>query len=240
MKAILSYGKYFSCGKDYQIHFIYDNELEAQNISTILKKFKENKLITPYYTKYISKNNQKTFTVINKTNVPKEILLPFISMLITINKINLTIGGIIFNTFNIEKISQAIDNLHINGILNKGNFFSLEDTYYISFRYSSEKQKDELLYYFNFNTNNNIHPIIIDKLGNITSKNNGTVVCTNIPTENLNNIIKEFIEKYNMVIIIGNIKLKDKYNEEELNTALNTLTNESNIKKRTKVKQDAK
>ena len=238
MKAILSYGNYFSYGKDYQVKFIYENELEAQNITSILKQFEAKKLINPYYTKFITKrSDHRAITVINKTNIPKDILLPFISMLITINNVNLTIGNKEFNTFNADNVLEAIDNLHINGILNKGEFFTMGYTYYISFRYASEDQKDELLYYFNCKSNNDIYPIAIDKLGNITTKNNGTIICANVPKGMLNNIIKDFIEKYNMIITIGNHKLKDNFNEEELEKALCAIEVEERVKRRTRIKQ---
>lgn len=252
MKAILSYENYYSYGKKYQVKFIYDNEseaekftsyvvkfiyeneLESQKMTSNLKPFEEKELIIPYYTKLIDKKEkQKTTNVIERTNIPKAFLIPFITMLISIKNCKIIIGKDEITSFDINTIQESIDKLHINGTLNKGEFFNLGDTYYITFRYATTEQKDELSYYFNcklnYNETNGMYPIAIDRSGCLTNKNNGTIIGTNIPKSKLSEFIKVFIEEYNMIITIGNEKLKEEFNEEKFNNALTTLSEEISL-----------
>lgn len=212
MKAILSYGTYFNQGKNYQIKFIYNNEAEAKFITSYLKPFVTRKVIKPIY------NNQK---YIDKTNINEEILIPFISMLINIYNCNIRIGNQEYNSFNLSTIQDAIDKLHLNATLNKGDFLVLEDTYYLTFNYGNEEQKEELLYYFNCILNYpDIYPVSINKFGKLTSKNNGPIIGTNIPEEKLPEILKIFIEKYDMIINIGNTRLKNSFDLDCYNKAI--------------------
>ena len=256
MKAILSYENYYSYGKKYQVKFIYENELEAKYIIQYITKFiyenesetkriisylkpsKEKNLIMPYYSKIITKN-KKTINIIEKTNIPKELLISFITMLISINNCKVIIDNKELIDFNINNINDSIDNLHINANLNKGDFFNLGNTYYMTFKYANDDQENELSYYFNcklnYNESNGIYPIAIDKFGNLTNKNNGTIRWANIPKDKLSSFIKTFIEEYNMIITIGNKKIKDEFNEEKLNEAL-SIFNKEKEKTRTRTK----
>lgn len=244
MKAILNYKNYFNQGKQYHLNFIYDNEFEAQKMTSHLKLFQAKKIIEPHYIKIKSKKNDNILNIINSTNIHKDILIPFISMLMTNNNVKIIIENEQFNSFNLEIIQQAIDNLHINATINKGNFFSLGDTYYITFKYSNEEQKDEISYYFNCKYNydeiQDFLIIALDKFGKITNKNNGTIISTNIPKEKISIFIKDLIEKYDAIITIGNKKLKEHFDETTLLKALSTIDGEELGRSRTRKKQGIK
>ena len=141
-------------------------------------------------------------------------------MLISINKCNVNINGKEFTSFNQLDIEKAINSLHINATINKEENLTLEDTYYITFKYANEKQKEEITYFFNckinYNKNNEVYPITIDKNKCLTDKNNGTIIATNIPQANLKEIIKNFIEIYDIIINIDNEQLKDFFMKKNL------------------------
>ena len=80
MKAILTYQT------KYQIKYIYDNEFEAQNFTTYLTPFKKRNVIKAHFREIPTKRtNQETIKIIEITDINESIIVPFISMLKTIN-----------------------------------------------------------------------------------------------------------------------------------------------------------
>ena len=108
MKAILTYKE------NYQINYIYENEFEAEKFTTYLLPFKKRKIIKAYYIKIPTKRtNKETISVIEKTIVPSNILITFISMLISINKCTFIINQKEYTSFNINQIQNEINNINI-------------------------------------------------------------------------------------------------------------------------------
>lgn len=107
MKAILTYNE------KYQIKYIYDNEFEAEYFTTYLTTFKKRNLIKAYYTEINSKRtNKETIRIIEKTDIIESIIIPFISLLISINNIPVIINETEFTSFNITKIETELYNLN--------------------------------------------------------------------------------------------------------------------------------
>ena len=234
MKAIISHGYYFNHGKQYQVKFIYENELEVKSILSYIESIKTNSKINPYIGKYQSTKTKLPIEVITGTNLTKELLLPFINTLITKYDTKVIIREKEFNTFNQEEISEAIDKLHINATICKGNYFNFKDSYYVTFNYATDEQRNEINYDFNYRLKNilgsdnisesyNIFPFYIDELGNITTKNTGIIGGTNIPTELLPFLIKRFTENYDMIINIDNSISNSKENSTDIIKTLTTI-----------------
>lgn len=243
MKAILSYGNYLNFGKQYQVKFVYENELEVKTIEELIKKIKEMYPINPIYEK---QEELKNTNIINMSNIPKDILLPFISMLILLKNTKVIIGNEEFTNFDLNTIENAIDKLHINIFLFKGNYFELENKYYIIFKYANAEQSNEISYEFfnrlypiNIENVNRIQkdeeymiPFLIDKNGNLTLTSSRIIGGTNIPDDMLLPILKIFVEKYDAILTIGNEKLKNTINEEKFKNSLRTIeTSKARIRK---------
>lgn len=113
MKAILTYAEYKNLGNQYQIKFIYENESEIKNTYSWIKKLKDKNLINPYYIKIYNKTCTQKTNIIDGTNIPKEILIPFISMLITLNNITVIINNQEYTSFDLETINETINKLQI-------------------------------------------------------------------------------------------------------------------------------
>ena len=108
MKAILTYKE------NYQITYIYQNEFEAESFTTYLLPFKNKKIINTYYTEIPTKRtNKETISIIEKTIIPSNIIIPYISMLISINKCTFIINQKEFTSFNINQIQNEINNINI-------------------------------------------------------------------------------------------------------------------------------
>lgn len=106
MKAILTYQE------KYQIKYIYDTEYEAQNFTTYLIPYKKN-LIKAYYTEINSKRiNKETINIIEKININESIIIPFISLLISINNIPVIINKKQFTSFNVTQMETKLNNLN--------------------------------------------------------------------------------------------------------------------------------
>ena len=108
MKAILTYKE------NYQINYIYQNEFEAESYTTYLLPFKKRKIIKASYKEIPTKRtNKETISIIEKTIIPENILIPFISMLISINKSTFIINQKEYTSFNINQIQNEINNINI-------------------------------------------------------------------------------------------------------------------------------
>ena len=81
MKAILSYKNYQSFGKQYQVKFVYENEVEVKKTSELIRTLKKEYLINPRCRKF--KNNN----IVDKTNIPKNDILSFINKLFSLKNI---------------------------------------------------------------------------------------------------------------------------------------------------------
>lgn len=243
MKAILSYKNYQSFGKQYQVKFVYENEVEVKRIEELIEKLKEKYLINPYYKKQKGiKNN----SIIDRTNIPKNIILPFISMLISIKDTKVIIGNEEFTNFEQNTIEKAINKLHINITLFKGDYFELGKKYYIIFKYANNEQSNEISYEF-FNrlypiSIENIKriqegkeymtPFLVDKNGNLTLESSRIIGGTNIPNDMLFQTLKILVEQYDAILNVGNEQLKGNINEETLNNVLSsTELRKSRIRK---------
>lgn len=248
MKAIISHGYYFNYGKQYQVKFIYENEQETNTISSYIESIKDEHKMNPYNEKYINKENKTAMDVIKGTNIPKELLLPFINTLIKKFNSKIIIKNKNFTNFNTEEIEEAIDKLHINAIIGKGNYFDIDDTYYVIFNYATDEQKREINYDFNYRFKSiiggeykpgiyKLFPFYIDDRGNITIKNTNTIGGTNIPTELLPLLIKTFIEDYNMIITIDDSISNSKENSSNIIKSLTTIKSGKVKTKKNKVYQ---
>ena len=222
MKVILNYGKYFNYGKQYQAKFVYENIEEAKKIKSWIKN---NKLLESHQelTSLSTNKSNKTESpanIISQTSIPKDILLEFISELITLYQATILINDKEFNSIDFPNIINAINNLHLNINLKKGNYFGIKNTYYVTFKYSSDEQKEEVSYDFNMNLSpligknadneSYIYPFIIDKNGKLTTENTGIIGGTNIPTPTLLFFIKRFIDEYNAIINVDDSLQQDK------------------------------
>lgn len=234
MKAIISHGYYFNYGKQYQVKFIYENELEAKKLSSYIESIKDDNEINPYNGKYINEETNSPIEAIRGTNIKKDKLLPFINTLINNFNARVIIREQEFTNFNLEEINEAIDKLHINAIIYKGNYFDIDDTYYVTFNYATEEQKREINYDFNYRFKSiiggeykpgiyKLFPFYIDEHSNITIKNTRTIGGTNIPTELLPFLIKIFIENYNMIITIDDSISNSKENSSNIIKSLTTI-----------------
>lgn len=235
MKAILSYGTYLNRGKQYQVKFVYENLEEVKTITNFMKNYSNNNKMTATKDQYTKNRWTKSIDVIGNTNIPKDILLQFISELLTICKAKVIIGKQEFTNFDLTKIKEAIDSLHINVTLKKGKYFNLGECYYVTFKYASDEQREEVTYDFNYNLNpimaqeasyeneSYLFPFIVDKNGKITTENTNIIGGTNIPEKTLPFFLKRFISGYNAVLTIGNEKFKDSFNGEKLLQTINTL-----------------
>lgn len=217
MKVILSYGNYYNYGKQYQAEFIYDNSYEAEQVSLWLKS---NKLPTI--------THHKSTDIIRKTNIPQNMSLElFIKELVTKYNATIIIGNKEINKENLNNLCEYIKLLHININLKKGQYFGIKDTYYATFKYASDEQREEVSFDFNMNLctliGNNIEnetyifPFIIDRNGRITTKNTGIIGGTNIPTETLSFFLQRFINEYDAIISIDKTSIK---NIEDIHKAL--------------------
>ena len=109
MKAILTYKE------NYQINYIYQNEFEAEEFTTYLLPFKKRNIIKAYYKEIPTKRtNKESISIIEKTIIPTNIIIPFISMLISINKCTFVINQKEYTSFNINQIQNEINNININ------------------------------------------------------------------------------------------------------------------------------
>lgn len=233
MKVILNYGNYFNRGKNYQAEFIYDNIYEAESIQELIKNYEQK--VFPYLGKFTEKRKNQSTTVIKGTNIPKDLLLQFINELITIHKATVAIGAQEFTTFNLPNIEEAIDTMHINIHLKKGDYFGFKDCYYATFKYASDEQREEVSYDFNVNLNTNIgqdyninnnsylFPFIIDRNGKITTQNTGIIGGTNLPEKLIPFFLKRFVSGYNAIVTINNQKYKTPDEIDELIKAINTF-----------------
>lgn len=244
MQAIISYGNYFNHGKHYQVRFVYENEVEAQAITSRIKNVEKDLSIIPHYTKYIKESVSHPLEIIEKTNIPKELLLPFISNLIKEYQAKIIIREQEFTTFDPYTIQESIDRLHINVILNKGVYCGQEDTYYVTFLYATDEQREEISYDLSCRLKTIMHddditglfPIYINRNGKIPTKNGNTIGTVNIPEKLLSYLIKRFVEDYDMIVNIGNEKLKDKFDNEQFQLLLQKLElGRSRTKKRQSV-----
>ena len=201
MKVILNYGNYYNFGKQYQAEFIYSNPYEEKNVSLWLKN---NKLPTI--------EQKKDIDTIKRTNIPQNILLQFINELVTVYDATIIVGNKEITRENLNNVIEILNKLLININLKKGKYFGLKDTYYVTFKYATDEQREEVAYDFNMNlftlTGNNIEngsyifPFIIDRNGKITTQNTGIIGGTNIPTQALPFFLQKFINEYNAIISI--------------------------------------
>ena len=237
MRVILSYKNYFNHGKQYQIKFEYENKKEVENTKELMDKLKDTKSFNYYYLTNSGNISLKPTSIYGGTDIPKEILHPFISMFLYIKNVTVIIGTKEFTSYETNKITEAINSLHINATLIKGIYFSTNSTYYIIFKYANEEQQDELLY--KFHNKLRLHaginsprategkeciiPFLINNTGNITDKNASIIGGTNIPEDLLKEYIKLFIEEHNMIINIGNKQLREKFDEQKFEEALSYI-----------------
>ena len=224
MKVILSYEPYFGQGKKYQAKFIYDNTSEAKDIISCMNGLNANEQFKPV---------KENINTISKTNIPEEVLLPFINMILILRNTTVIIGNQEFTKENKDSIKDAIDNLHINITLKQGKYFNFKNCYYVTFKYASDTQREEVSYDFNVHLNSIIgrdselgqtgylFPFTIGKSGNITFENTGIIGGTNIPEQTLPFFLRKFINEYNAVITIGNRKYKS---AEDIDLLLKALT----------------
>lgn len=244
MKAIISHGYYFNYGKQYQVKFIYENELEANELSSYIESIKDESNMNPYNGKYTSVNTELPIDVITGTNIEKDLLLPFISTLINDFNTKVIIREQEFSTFSKTEIEEAIDKLHINATIGKGNYFNFSNTYYVTFNYATDEQRNEINYDFNYRLRDiigsdcisesyNIFPFYVDEFGKLTNKNTGIIGGTNIPTELLPFFIKRFIENYDMIINIDESIYNSKENSSNIIKSLTTIK-QAKIKTRKK------
>lgn len=237
MKVILSYENYFNHGKQYQIKFHYENQHEEKNIKELMDNLKSTKCFNFYYLNNLGNISLKPTNIYGGTDIPKNILHPLISMILSLKNTTIIIGDKEYTSYETNKISQAIDTLHINATLSKGIYFGSNSTYYIVFKYANDEQRNELLYEFHTKlcvkdgTNSkrisegkeHIMPFLVNQAGDITDKNANIIGGTNIPEDLLKEYIKTFIEDYNMIINIGSIQFKEKFNEQLFDEALSYI-----------------
>lgn len=240
MKVILSYGNYFNHGKQYQIKFEYQNQKEVQDTKELMDKLKDTKTFNYYYLTDSKNISLKPTNIYGGTNVPKDIIHPFISMFLSIKNVSVVIGSKVFTSYETNKINEAINSLHINATLSKGIYFSTSSTYYIVFKYATKEQQDELLYEFHtkLRLQNGINsqraidgkeyimPFLVNHTGDITDKNANIIGGTNIPEDLLKEYIKLFIEEHNMIINVGSKQFKEKFDEQEFEEALSYIVPE--------------
>lgn len=238
MKVILSYGSYFNYGKKYQIKFVYDNQNEIECIADLMNKLKTTKMFNFYYLDNNGNISSKNTNIFGGTDIKKDVLHTFISMLLALKNTEVIIGKYKFTDYEQKSIEQAINKLHINATLNIGKYFNYNKTYYVIFKYATEEQKDEILYEFHNNLNtiagtnservNNgeeyIIPFLVDRFGNFELKENNIIGGINIPKDLLEELIKNFIEEHNMVINIGTEVLKDKFDITKFQSAIQKIT----------------
>lgn len=228
MKVILNYGRYFNYGKCYQAKFHFEDEIEAKEVSEYIEGLKERNSINPVYEKFSKK---KEINIIERTNIKKEMLLPFVKGLIEKFNGEIVIRNQEFTTFDVDCIKNAIDRLHINVTLNKGDYFSIPNTYYVIFSYANDEQRAEISYDFNCRLRYmlgekfeaGIWPFSINNKGKMATHNSGIIGGTNIPVELLPYFIKRFIEEYDMVVNIDDVKFKNKFDEDMFQESLLTL-----------------
>lgn len=230
MKVILNYKKYYSFGRQYQVKFLYESEQEKEKIKKLIDSHNDNNLIKPRY--YDSNIN-----VISEANIPKEILLSFINILIEDNNSSIMIGDYYFSTFEEDKIQEAINKLHVNAFFDKGIYLNSGQTYYVIFKYSNDEQRDEMLYdyyttimpmsaEFSKEKNENmskILPFLVDRTGSMTIRKNGIIGGSNIPDDLLEILAKRFIEKHDVILNVGTEKFIGVLDTERFNYALSTL-----------------
>lgn len=235
MKAILTYENYLNLGKQYQVKFIYETSGEIKRTSEWIIKMKKNGLIHPYYQDKNGVISYKNSDVIGGTNIPKDILLPFISMLISLKNVDVIIGNEEYSIYEQDVIEKAIEKLHINITLFKGIYFGLEEKYFITFKYANEQQINEISYAFTNQLNQMtginsmrvkegkeyIVPFLIDENGRLILNSDGIIGGTNIPEDLLEQFLKIFVEQHNAILTIGNEKFKDTIDEQRLNRVLN-------------------
>lgn len=243
MKVILSYERYFNYGKQYQMQFEYENIDEAKQIKTWIKGKKE--LITKEELTNLPKNkvdnNPTQSNVIKKTSIPKNQLLQIIQELLTLYNAKIIIGNKEINYIDLLNITQVINQLHININLKKGKYFGIKDTYYVTFKYASTEQREEVSYDFNMNlstligdnieNSSYIFPFIIDKFGKLTTENTGIIGGTNIPENTLHFFLQRFINEYDAIINIDDSLLKDDNEVKTINDALSKTNFKSHTRK---------
>lgn len=247
MKVILSYDNYFNQGKQYQAKFIYENNQEKETIANLMEQLKSTECFNFYYLDNQGNISFKENHTIGGTNIPQDILHPFIHMLLLIKNVTVIANKNNLTDYEITTIEDSINQLHINGTINKGSYFNQKSTYYIVFKYANDSQKDEILYAFHTalkqlaGTNDKriledkepIMPYFIDRTGSYTSKNAVIIGGINLPQDILYSFIKYFIEEHNMIINIENIMFKGTLTIPELTEALKHLEH-SKIKTRKK------
>lgn len=235
MKVLLNYGIHYNQGKQYQAKFIYDNQFESENVASCINSINSTESFQPTYS---DENN-----IITNTNIKKEALLPFLKLLLTFKDTTIIIGKQEFKKYNHEEIKNAIDKIHINITLKKGKYFNLQNCYYVTFKYASEEQKNEVTYDFTNNlsvingynhspdSNKYLFPFITDANGNITFKNTGIIGGTNIPEETLPFFITRFIKEYNAILHIDNQTFREL---NEIHQILTTVYNLNRVKTKKK------
>lgn len=219
LKAVISYND--DCKKDrkYNINLIYNDLSEAVNVAHWIYQFEHRENIN------ILKNNN----IVRNICVSMELLNDIIEYLVRDFNSEIIVGNCKIEDCYKFNINNYMDRLHTSATLKLGNYFSFEGVYYISFDYVNDYDKDKLLYYFNSELSNmmsnlNMWPYIVcNKDKNKKNNNKNYVMGTNIPKELLPYFIKMFIEEYQMIINIGDYKLKDKFNNEELLECLSLL-----------------
>ena len=240
MKVLISYGNYFGQGKHYQAKFIYDNTEETKSIEKLTRKIGA---INPYQENFTQGRKTTPITVIGGTNIPQDIILPTLNELINTHNATVIIGKHEFTTFDVDSITKAIDSLHINITLKKGTYFNFDNCYYVTFKYATDAQREEVSYDFNVNLNSIIgqnhqveqsdylFPFIVDRNGNITFKNTGIIGGTNIPTQALPFFLIRFIKEYNAIITTDNARYK---NSEDLEKLIESLPSSKQGRTRTR------
>lgn len=237
MKVILSYENYFNQGKQYQVKFIYENHQEKETIVNLMEQLKSTECFNWYYLDSQGNISFKETYTIGGTNIPKDVLHPFIHMLLLIKNVTIIAHNNILTDYDTSTLKDSINQLHINGTINKGPYFNQKTTYYIVFKYANDSQKDEILYAFHTalkqltETNDKrilkekepIMPYFIDRTGKHTSKNAAIISAINLPQDVLYSFIKYFIEEHNMIINIKDIIFKETPTIQELTETLQHL-----------------
>ena len=234
MKIILTYKNYQTNKKEYQARIIYDNNKEKKDIENIIKNFNET-IISIF----------KTNNIINYIDITKEYLPKLIELLLTINNTTIVAGTQNFNKDNTNNIEDIIDSTHLNITLKKGKYLNYQNIYYVIFKYANDEQREEVAYDFNCNLNgligqnpntintDHLLPFIIDRNGNITLENTGIIGGTNIPEHTLPFFIKRFLNGYNAILTINNIKFKRTTDNKHLLQTISSL-NKEKIKRKSR------
>ena len=222
MKVILSYGSYFNYGKNYQIKFIYDNYEETIHIAELMNKIKSTKMFKFYY---LDKNNEISFkntNIYGGTNIPKDVLSPFIYMLLSLQNTTIIIANNQFSNYDQKEIENSINKLHINATLN----IKEQKNYYIEFKITSAEQQNDI-YQITKNIKELKH-LSLSRINNILRiEFKDSIEELNKKEKTLENIISILIEQYNIILRINTYTFKERLESKTLQKALNSLNNKS-------------